>query len=30
MKDRVFLDDVIHDGDAFIIVLEADGPVINN
>ena len=28
--DRVFLNYAIHDGEAFIILLRADGPVINN
>ena len=29
-KDRVFLKYSIHDDDAFIVVLKADGTVVNN
>ena len=30
IKDTVFLNDSIRDGDAYIVVFEADGPFINN
>ena len=29
-KDRIFLNDLIYDGDAFIVVFKADDPVFNN
>ena len=29
-KYRVFLNDLIHDGDMFIVVFKADGPVVND
>ena len=29
-KNRIFLNDVMHDSDAFIILFKADVPVIDN